>query len=177
MKKITELRQQDLDENYQPRSEMVYEDRYASRAVLEDDSGRIALMHVQKRDYYKLPGGGVEPGESAEQALHRELLEEVGATGRIESEIGVVEEWRDDKKMLGVSRAYYVKVIGIVGEPHFTDHEIADGFAVEWVPSINDAIEKVSRAYTREDLGIRFMARRDAAILQAHRLDVESAGL
>lgn len=173
MKKITELRQQDLDENYQPRSEMVYEDRYASRAVLEDDSGRIALMHVQKRDYYKLPGGGVEPGESAEEALHRELREEVGATGRIESEIGSVEEWRDNKKMHGISQAYYVKVVGTVGQPSFTDHEIAEGFAVEWVPSISDAIEKVSRAHTHEDLGIRFMTHCDAAILQVCKQDYE----
>ncbi len=42
--------------------------------------GRILLCRHEKgdRDYWLLPGGGVNSGESLTRALHRELAEEVG---------------------------------------------------------------------------------------------------
>ena len=39
---------------------------------------RIAMIHSQKYDYYKFPGGGIEPGESDVDALIRETAEEAG---------------------------------------------------------------------------------------------------
>ena len=41
-------------------------------------NGRIAMMHSCRYDYYKLPGGGIEPGESLEETLVREVQEESG---------------------------------------------------------------------------------------------------
>ena len=41
-------------------------------------NGKIAMMHSQKYNYYKLPGGGIEPGESLEETLIREVREESG---------------------------------------------------------------------------------------------------
>ena len=48
-----------------------------SRTVILDSS-RI-LLCKGKGDYYSLPGGHVEFGETAEAALRRELMEELGA--------------------------------------------------------------------------------------------------
>ena len=39
---------------------------------------RIAMIHSQKYDCYKFPGGGIEPGESDVDALIRETAEEDG---------------------------------------------------------------------------------------------------
>lgn len=39
---------------------------------------RLLLVRVRDRDCWELPGGGVEPGESADEAAVRELREETG---------------------------------------------------------------------------------------------------
>ena len=41
-------------------------------------NGKIAMIHSLKYDYYKFPGGGIEPGESNIDALIRETAEETG---------------------------------------------------------------------------------------------------
>jgi 8-oxo-dGTP diphosphatase len=43
-------------------------------------SGRVLLIRQEKgeREYWLLPGGGVNSGESLVDALHREIAEEVG---------------------------------------------------------------------------------------------------
>ena len=40
--------------------------------------GRAAMIHSLKYDYYKFPGGGIEPGESPVDAMIRETREEAG---------------------------------------------------------------------------------------------------
>lgn len=48
-------------------------------------NGKILLVeHVMRgRDFYNLPGGGLEEGESPEEAALRELQEETGVVGKI----------------------------------------------------------------------------------------------
>ena len=52
-----------------------------ARAAIPDGEGRLLLdrtHHPGKAPFYWLPGGGVDPGETAEEALRRELIEEAG---------------------------------------------------------------------------------------------------
>ena len=53
--------------------------RNSARSIIIRD-GKIAMIHSLKYDYYKFPGGGIEPGESAADALIRETAEEAGLT-------------------------------------------------------------------------------------------------
>ena len=58
------------------------EDRDAVRVVLLDRGDRILLFLGRTEDGERLwftPGGGIDAGETVEQALRRELAEEVGA--------------------------------------------------------------------------------------------------
>jgi 8-oxo-dGTP pyrophosphatase MutT (NUDIX family) len=49
-----------------------------AHAVLLDEQGRILTLHSAYSGHWQLPGGGVRYGESLEQAVRRETLEETG---------------------------------------------------------------------------------------------------
>lgn len=52
-----------------------------ARAVIHDGAGRVLVdrtHHAGRAPFYWLPGGGVEPGETGEEAVRRELIEEAG---------------------------------------------------------------------------------------------------
>ncbi|MGM9603289.1 MAG: NUDIX domain-containing protein [Faecousia sp.] len=51
--------------------------RPSVRGIILRD-GKVAMVHSLKYDYYKFPGGGMEPGESQIDTLIRETLEESG---------------------------------------------------------------------------------------------------
>jgi 8-oxo-dGTP pyrophosphatase MutT (NUDIX family) len=47
-------------------------------AVIHDSSGRLLLQEKTSGEGWSLPAGAIEPGESPEQAVVREVLEETG---------------------------------------------------------------------------------------------------
>ena len=55
---------------------------YRVCAVMISD-GRILAMHDERSPYYYLPGGRVGLGETAEDAVIREVREELGVTAKI----------------------------------------------------------------------------------------------
>jgi mutator protein MutT len=70
--------------------------RIAVGAVLRD-AGRVLLVrraNPPSRGLWAVPGGRVEPGETLEAAVRREVLEETGLTVRVDGLLGVAE--RDD---------------------------------------------------------------------------------
>lgn len=63
-------------------------------AIVRDGAGRLLLVrraHPPAQGLWSIPGGRVEAGESAEDAVVRELAEETGLEGTVEREVGTVE--------------------------------------------------------------------------------------
>ena len=72
--------------------------RVTSRGIVLDEEGRIALHLIHRDDifgnetYYEAPGGGVDEGESLEQAVIRECKEELGEDIEVLRALGVVKD-------------------------------------------------------------------------------------
>ena len=144
MKIIRTITEKDFDRQDTPEKWPDYHVRPGARAILFDQMSRIALMHVSNHDYYKLPGGGIDAGEDIVTALNRELLEEVGASSvEVVSEIGQVNEYRDDWGMKGEHYGFIAKLTGKITEPSRTEKEINHGYETVWADNIDEAITLV----------------------------------
>jgi 8-oxo-dGTP diphosphatase len=55
--------------------------------IFED--GYVLLAHRRDIDWWNLPGGGMEAGETVDEALRREVYEETGLVVEIEQLVGV----------------------------------------------------------------------------------------
>lgn len=66
--------------------------RVALRALIRNDKGEILIVKEKSHDWWDLPGGGLDYGESIEDGLKRELVEEVGLTGEFDYTILVLQE-------------------------------------------------------------------------------------
>src|SRR5947199_5625125 len=62
--------------------------RIAVSALIVDE-GRILLAYRRDIDWWNLPGGGMEVGETVDEALQREVSEETGVEVEIEQLVGV----------------------------------------------------------------------------------------
>ena len=85
------------------------------RGILIESNEIILIKRVKPTEnYYVFPGGGVEEGESLEEALRREMKEELG----VEIQVGklLVEQTLETKKGLQTEYFYYCTMSGgVVG--------------------------------------------------------------
>ncbi len=58
-------------------------------AVVTDDEGKILLQEKSSGEAWSLPAGSIEPGESPEEAIIREVREETGLNVLVEKVLGV----------------------------------------------------------------------------------------
>lgn len=70
-----------------------YFERRGVYAVIPDASGQRLLMLAAPNAAVFLPGGGIESGESDEETLRRELLEEFGVEVTIDAKLGAAAEY------------------------------------------------------------------------------------
>lgn len=104
--------------------------RDAVRALVLDPAGRTLLVRFEDAfgSWWSTPGGGVEPGESDQHALVRELAEECGLAGFEPGPlIWTREHWLVDTARWGGQRErhYLVQTETFEPAPGFTDAELA----------------------------------------------------
>lgn len=138
--------------------------RQAMRGILFNDKNEIALMKIDKYKMYKLPGGGVDEGESLEDAFSREMLEETGCEADIKGCVGIVIEKRDQWTMFQISHCHIAKVNKVYKDLNLTESEKSAGFSLVWVKSIDEAISLMQNCEPQE-YDNKFIKERDLSIL------------
>ena len=119
-------------------------------AIIQDSDGRIFATQRGSgdwKDWWEFPGGKIEPGETAEQALHREIWEELEARIRIEKLLHTI-EW-DYPKFHLTMHCFLCTLES--GELILKEHEAARRLApdeldsVQWLPPDIQVIEMLKR--------------------------------
>lgn len=171
MNTLLTITEQDFDSAKPVADTFRFMTREAARAVLLDDKNQVYLLNVSLHGYHKLPGGGIDEGEEVEQALERELMEEVGCKAKIIAEIGSIVEYRayEDGGLKQTSYCYLAKQIGEQLEPALEDGELAEGMFEVKARSIDAAIELLKNDQP-DNLEGRFIQKRDLAFLTAAQL-------
>jgi 8-oxo-dGTP pyrophosphatase MutT (NUDIX family) len=111
-----------------------YRLRNAVRAVIFRDK-RIVLAYLSKTREYKFPGGGKKRDETIEDALRREVKEEIGATiSSIGEKIAVIQEYDkypDDIEdyFTMISEYYLVRIDEDIGMQNLDKYEEELGFS------------------------------------------------
>lgn len=109
----------------------------ASAVIIKDN--QVLLIHrfrVERGEYFVFPGGGVESEESVEQALVREMKEELGIT--VLEHMELFDFWYERIYGSGKKHDHYFLVNKYVGDPQWIEgneglKENQDNrYSVEW---------------------------------------------
>ncbi len=144
--------------------------RYTARALAENEEGKFGFLHIVGedlfgvRDHLETCGGGIEQGEYADQALQREVLEELGY--RVESYelLGMILDTYNLIKRITCSIFFHCKVD--TTKPEGTDRTEEEQILVkevEWMDP-EEALDRLEND-VRCDIG-KLVQQRDALALR-----------
>ena len=125
-------------------------------AIIHDQQGRIFATqrgYGPWRGWWEFPGGKIEAGETPEEAVRREIFEELDTRIAVEALVDTV-EW--DYPEFHLTMHCYLSRIE-AGELTLNEHEAARWLApeelgsVRWLPADLQLIEKLSKKSTHKN--------------------------
>lgn len=104
--------------------------------IIEGDT--IAMVHSARYDYYKFPGGGAKDGESQQEALIRETLEETGlvvipSSIRQYGYVHRIQKGKHEAMFIQDNFYYFCQAEPEIAAQHLDDYEADEGFVLEFV--------------------------------------------
>jgi 8-oxo-dGTP pyrophosphatase MutT (NUDIX family) len=144
-------------------------DRRIVRAIVFDDDGYFYFVRADRDDIFaksvviETSGGGVEGDENLEEAIKRELIEELGAEVRVICKLGVVSDYYNLIHRHNINNYFLCKAISF-GDRHLTEDEIEKYHLSTLKLSFDEAIYEYERCKNSK-LG-RLIANREMPILK-----------
>jgi inorganic pyrophosphatase len=114
--------------------------------VLIINKGKVLLLYRFKdgKEYYAVPGGGIEPGETEETAAVREIKEETGLDITLGEKIGTL-ELDGETQHLYLTKSFRGEPK--LGSPERERQSPENVYRLEWIP-----LEKLSSINLREEI-------------------------
>ena len=116
-------------------------------AIIRDGEGRIFATqrgYGDWKDWWEFPGGKIEPGESREQALQREIREELATEIEVDQQLRIIDY--DYPQFHLTMHCFLCRLTGSVT---LLEHEAAKWLApseltsVRWLPADIELIEEL----------------------------------
>ena len=123
-------------------------------AIIQKDGKIFATQrgYGDFKDWWEFPGGKMEPGETREEALVREIREELSTEIKIDKHLSTV-EW--DYPAFHLTLHCYMCRLGSE-EMHLNEHEAAkwvDGesiYSLKWLPADEDVLPLITEELRQE---------------------------
>lgn len=118
-------------------------------AIIRDDSGRIFATqrgYGDWKDWWEFPGGKIEPGETPQQALRREIHEELEADIEVGELLRTIDY--DYPQFHLTMHCFLCQLEGVV---RLLEHEAAKWLqpdeldSVKWLPADEEIIEELKK--------------------------------
>ena len=146
--------------------------RYASRGIVLNNNGEMAIFHKKNKNEYKLPGGGMIDGENPVDTFKREVLEETGCIISDIKELGITIEEKNKNNFYQISHIFEAKVSNNTYTLSLTNKEIDEGGELLWLlpqdayEKISECIDDVQGSIYDDYYKTLFMVKRDMLVLQ-----------
>lgn len=143
-------------------------DRMIVRAIVVDDEGYFYFVRADRDDDFgraviiETAGGGVEVGEDLDEAIKRELNEELGAQVEVICKIGVVSDYYNLIHRHNINNFYLCRAVSF-GEKMLTDDEMNYFHLSTLKLTYDEAIQEYAK--NRESMLGRIVANRELPIL------------
>lgn len=95
--------------------------RISLKAVIFNEKGEVLVVKEADRDWWDIPGGGIDEGESIKETLARELREEVSLKGDFDYETILAEDPRHLKSL----DLYQMRITFLI-KPEIMEFEAGD---------------------------------------------------